>query len=278
MTRADIFMANQTARTAMLRTIRDTLASSPPDRHSAGHGTAPQGSPVHGTSSANGGGPPHRVDQDTLLATFQSQLTALGATSACVPTVAQDAAEIQAALRAYHDAATTAGILSGSLRVGYSDAAVVNDAVTALDAQEPMLATLQPFTALSRDALFALDVGITGVQWGVAETGTLVISTAAERNRLLSLIPALHVAIVSRSAIQETLAEVLAEIHEDSHPSSSTASTLYSASPRPMPDRAVTLITGPSRTSDIELTLVIGVHGPRQLHVIVLDDISPRLS
>jgi L-lactate dehydrogenase complex protein LldG len=99
--------------------------------------------------------------------------------------------------------------------------------------------------------IFRFDVGITTVQAAIAETGTLVLDSTQERHRLVSLVPPVHIAIVDASKIYETLGEVLAFIHKNE------------ISP------AVTFITGPSRTADIELTLTVGVHGPQELYVII---------
>jgi L-lactate dehydrogenase complex protein LldG len=109
---------------------------------------------------------------------------------------------------------------------------------------------IEPSTA----GIFEIDVGITTAQAAIAETGTLVLDSSRERNRLVSLVPPVHIAIVDASSIFQTLGEALAFIHQDGN-----------ISP------AVTFITGPSRTADIELTLAIGVHGPQQLYVIVND-------
>jgi L-lactate utilization protein LutC len=100
--------------------------------------------------------------------------------------------------------------------------------------------------------LFELDVGITGVQAAIAETGTLVLDSSVERNRLVSLVPPIHIAILDASRIYPTLADVLALLQSGDEVSA-----------------AITFITGPSRTADIELTLAIGVHGPQELYVIV---------
>ena len=100
--------------------------------------------------------------------------------------------------------------------------------------------------------IFGFDVGISNAQAGIAETGTLVLDSARERHRLVSLVPPVHIAIIKASAIVETLGEALALLRDDKE-----------ISP------AITFITGPSRTADIELTLAIGVHGPQQLYVIV---------
>ena len=100
--------------------------------------------------------------------------------------------------------------------------------------------------------IFGFDVGITNAQAAIAETGTLVLDSAHERHRLVSLVPPVHIAIVDASTIYATLGETLAMLQNGKE-----------LSP------AVTFITGPSRTADIELTLTIGVHGPQELYVII---------
>ena len=100
--------------------------------------------------------------------------------------------------------------------------------------------------------IFRFDVGITSAQAAIAETGTLVLDSAHERHRLVSLVPPVHIAIVSASTICETVGDALTLLRKK-----------HEISP------AVTFITGPSRTADIELTLTVGVHGPQELYVII---------
>ena len=100
--------------------------------------------------------------------------------------------------------------------------------------------------------IFRFDVGISTAQAAIAETGTLILDSAHERHRLVSLVPPVHIAIINASRICETLAEALVLLRTEKEISPT-----------------VTFITGPSRTADIELTLTIGVHGPRELYVIV---------
>ena len=104
----------------------------------------------------------------------------------------------------------------------------------------------------SASDLFSVEVGITTAQAAIAETGTLVLDSSFERNRLISLVPPIHIAIVDARHIHQTLGETLSVLQGDTE-----------VSP------IVTFITGPSRTGDIELTLTIGVHGPQELYVIV---------
>jgi L-lactate dehydrogenase complex protein LldG len=105
----------------------------------------------------------------------------------------------------------------------------------------------------SRDELFSSDLGITTAQWAIAETGTLVLESGAERHRLVSLVPPVHVCLLRASTIRRSMAEILELADVDTNP-------------------AITFVTGASRTSDIELTLAIGVHGPGELYVIVIQD------
>jgi len=108
-----------------------------------------------------------------------------------------------------------------------------------------------------RERLFAADLGVSGAQAGIAETGSLVLDAQAELHRLVSLVPPVHVAILRAAAIVTDLGQTLSALDRSGDPG------------------AVTLITGPSRTADIELELVIGVHGPRELHAIVLEESGP---
>ena len=118
----------------------------------------------------------------------------------------------------------------------------------------PVLSRLLPESEIAPNAseIFGFDVGVSTAQAAIAETGTLVLDSACERHRLVSLVPPVHVAIIDAATIFHTLGEALAFVYRNND-----------ISP------AVTFITGPSRTADIELTLAIGVHGPQELYVII---------
>jgi len=134
-------------------------------------------------------------------------------------------------------------------RIAVSDSAIVRSAAVAAAANAVIH---EDPTAVK---LFACDVGITEAQWALAETGTLVLESDKETNRLTSLVPDVHICILQAENIRSAMGEVLAMLDVAANP-------------------VVTFITGPSRTSDIELTLAIGVHGPRDLFVIVVADCS----
>ncbi len=110
-----------------------------------------------------------------------------------------------------------------------------------------------PNSAQTRPAWFAADVGISAVDFLIAETGSLVLASRPGQPRSLSLLPPIHIAIAQRSQIVPDLFDLFERQSPDAMPS------------------ALTLITGPSKTGDIELRLVTGVHGPGTVHVIVIE-------
>jgi len=201
------------ARHQILRSIRANLAASAPSAPAA---------PVPR--------PPSQREQDAdLVSRFTTQLEAVGAQWTLVR------GEVEAA-RALRRILADAG----AKRVAGSDAPLVARLLT------------ESLVDLSRDELFTCDAGVTTAQWGIAETGTLVLESVRERSRLASLVPPVHVAVLSTACIVASLGDALARLDVTSH--------------------AITLITGPSRTSDIELTLVVGVHGPQMVHVLLLEE------
>jgi L-lactate dehydrogenase complex protein LldG len=101
------------------------------------------------------------------------------------------------------------------------------------------------------------DLGLTGVEYAVAASGTIVVAASPIHPRSASLLPLIHVAVVRRDQLLPDLAALADRIRQD------------------YPERlssGLALITGPSRTADIEQTLSIGVHGPGELHVLLLGD------
>jgi L-lactate utilization protein LutC len=100
-----------------------------------------------------------------------------------------------------------------------------------------------------RDAAFAADVGISGVDHLVAETGSLALNTRPDQPRGLSLLPPVHIAVADQSQLLPDLFDLFE---------------------RGEPPSCLTLITGPSKTGDIELRLVTGVHGPGEVHVVLI--------
>ncbi len=114
--------------------------------------------------------------------------------------------------------------------------------------------------ASRRERLFAADLGVAAPDWAIAETGSLVYVADAGQMRSTSLLPPVHLAVVERSRVVSDLLEL-----PDKLGGRSVGRVL---------PRNVAIVTGPSKTGDIELRLTTGVHGPGELHVLILDDTS----
>ncbi|UFJ38932.1 lactate utilization protein C [Brevibacillus humidisoli] len=108
-----------------------------------------------------------------------------------------------------------------------------------------------------RSVAAAADLGITTAELGVAETGTVVLFNGGRRGRTVSLLPPNYLVILREERIVPTLADVMAHIREEA------ASGLPAC---------INLITGPSRTGDIEGDLAFGVHGPGRVRIILLKE------
>jgi L-lactate dehydrogenase complex protein LldG len=106
--------------------------------------------------------------------------------------------------------------------------------------------------AAPRDAQAACEVGVTGVDAAIAETGTLALVSSADHPRTASLLPPVHVAVVRDEQLVPSLRAAFRRL----------GSAIPAAS-------AVNLVTGPSRTADVELQLTLGVHGPGEVVVVL---------
>jgi len=160
--------------------------------------------------------------------------------------LATDVSALKAIVRAVIPAHATVakaltGRLSSRLRAPLSDLAP--QGCSWIEVEEP-------------DArLFALQAAITDVDSAIAETGSIVLSSSRQCRRLISLIAEIHIALIWPEQIVSDLLDWCQGWGEAA--ASGAAGGL-------------TIISGPSKTADIELNLVIGVHGPYQLHLIVM--------
>jgi len=161
----------------------------------------------------------------------------------------------------------------GGKAVLAGDGAEARQYVAQLTCGRPAVASLSPFlescgidelpgvrrrfrdAAELRAACAAAEFGITGADYALAETGTLALFSSREEARLISLLPPVHVALLPASRLLTGLDELLGLVPDPAGVSS-----------------ALVLITGPSRTADIEQILVRGVHGPGEIHVIVVNE------
>jgi L-lactate dehydrogenase complex protein LldG len=124
--------------------------------------------------------------------------------------------------------------------------------VTELDwASQPLLETSVGGTDGSHPT------SVTGAFAGIAETGTLALTSSATGPTLLNFLPETHIAIVDAKELAGSYEDLWARLKAE-----------YGAD---MP-RTLNLVTGPSRSGDIEQTILMGAHGPKRLHIILVDD------
>ncbi len=107
--------------------------------------------------------------------------------------------------------------------------------------------------AAIRARIARCDLGLAEADYGIASTATLAVAADATRPGALTLLPPISVVILRAERIVPDLAAMFAQL-----------------GPATLAERRLTLITGPSRTADIEKRIVMGVHGPRALHVILV--------
>jgi hypothetical protein len=117
---------------------------------------------------------------------------------------------------------------------------------------DPLVASLDPGSLGRVTAPAEAAAGITSAVFGVAATGTLVLTYGAGRSRATGLLPDLHIALLPADCILATLDEAVARIYAGEVP------------------RAMTLVTGASATSDIEKIRVVGAHGPRKVAAVIV--------
>ncbi|MCG3127675.1 MAG: hypothetical protein CHACPFDD_02542 [Phycisphaerae bacterium] len=136
---------------------------------------------------------------------------------------------------------------------------VLEHAVAALPGVREHVA--EAFELLPADAgdesLYTADAGVTTVRAGVAETGSIVVVSGAGHWRGLSLLPPIHVAVLDAAEIVADLWDFFDGLAGEAH------------TPTGLPSN-VTIISGPSKTADIEGILVKGVHGPREVEIVVV--------
>jgi L-lactate dehydrogenase complex protein LldG len=152
-------------------------------------------------------------------------------------------------------------VADGGQAMRVPDAAAARSAVAALVGRDatlcfwdgdPLVRSIEPATLGTVAPAADAQTGITGAAFGVAATGTVVLTYGEGRSRATGLLPDLHIALVAADLVLPTLDEAIARIYAAEVP------------------RAMTLVTGASATSDIEKIRVVGAHGPRKVAVIVI--------
>ena len=176
------------------------------------------------------------VDLESRIASFRTRIEALAGETCLAPSPEQARAAVAAAVEGKTAVASNAPFLA---ECGIPGLAGVRSGIT-----DP---------AELRRQCAAADVGITSADYALADTGTLVMLSSLQEARLVSLLPPAHIAVVPRGRILTGLDE------------------LFSLLPRPAEQTSsMVLITGPSRTADIEQILVRGVHGPGRVTVVIV--------
>jgi L-lactate dehydrogenase complex protein LldG len=117
-------------------------------------------------------------------------------------------------------------------------------------------AHIEVLTENLREQAHRLHTGLTLADWGIAETGTLVHKSSSEDLRLATMLTETHIAVLPLSRLQPETTALEAELNGLMH----------------SPPNYLAFITGASRTADIERVLTLGVHGPLELHVLLLKD------
>ena len=107
-------------------------------------------------------------------------------------------------------------------------------------------------------------MGITGADYAIAETGSVVVLPRRGLSRLVSVVPPVHVAIVRPEDVLGDLDDLFALRRLEFHRNGTQGNADLGS--------YMNFITGPSRTADIEQTIVVGVHGPREVHMVLLDE------
>jgi L-lactate dehydrogenase complex protein LldG len=115
--------------------------------------------------------------------------------------------------------------------------------------------TADTLTGTRKHEMALCDLGITEADFLLPETGTIVLHSSAEMPRAVSLLPRIHLAIVRPEMLRPDMHQVFAEGKDNNY---------------------LVFITGPSRTADIELTTTLGVHGPKELFVWIVEDKQPK--
>ena len=122
----------------------------------------------------------------------------------------------------------------------------------------PDIQNLLPNVFLNREPYAEMDAAITECEFLVARTGSVLISSASYGGRQLNVFPPVHIVIAKRSQLVPFVTDALQALQEK----------YLGALPS-----LVSLISGPSRTADIEKTLVMGAHGPRELYVFIAENL-----
>lgn len=195
--------------------------------------------------------PPPVAGTEAMTAVFRARLEALGGTMDVVAGAEEARQAAVAIARRAGDDERLFVAWSDDPLAGAVAAALVAEGWRRIDHTESRNAADRTAHGLE---LARCAVGLTGADAALASTGSLVLHTGEGRGRLTSLLPPVHIALVPSGRLVWDLAHWL-----HTSPKIDLSSNLV-------------IVTGPSRTADIEMTLTRGVHGPRDVHVVLVND------
>lgn len=194
--------------------------------------------------------PPH----DDLVAQFAAELAALdGTPHQCVDN--EEALEVIRGILQTHQAISAITWDIQEIDLPGLEALFVQEGVKLLDGSA---VNMRSNRVAHMQHLEAASICISGAEAGIAESGTVVLRSGGGRPRLASLLASVHIAVLRRSDIVRGLGEALVTLQARYGPDIFADSS------------ALMFVTGPSRTGDIEQTLVKGVHGPGEVHVVLV--------
>jgi L-lactate dehydrogenase complex protein LldG len=193
-----------------------------------------------------GGGarPGETPDRKALADLFEAKATAASAVVKRVASVAETAPQVVSFMK---EAGVSSAVISGEEIIG---AAGIPKALTKAGME---VISLSADPAAHKEACFTAGAGITGVAYGIAETGTLAMVFDKASPRLVSHAPFCHIALLRAEDVLPDTETLFARLME-----------------RKISPSALALVTGPSMTADIALTVVRGIHGPGKLLILLI--------
>ncbi|MGH7320576.1 MAG: LutC/YkgG family protein [Candidatus Rokuibacteriota bacterium] len=196
---------------------------------------------------------------EALLARFQAEAERVGVGFSRAATIADAGAIVLSLATARH---VRRVVTWGRRALGLTSAVAARLRQAEMEVLEASPEEIAPEARLRlRELLAGADLGLTGVDLAIAETGSLVLASGIGKGRGVSLLPPCHLALFGRDQLVAGLDEA-GVILEAWH----TAPTAGGGA-------NIVFITGPSRTADIELTLTRGVHGPGEVHAVFVDSL-----
>ena len=200
--------------------------------------------------------------RDQMLATIRNALGPAGSQNEHQPACPADRARAAATAAQFEESFK---VLGGEVfhAANIDEARATIDRIVAgrsyLASPAPIVEACGFSTPFSREAAASAHFGISSADFALADTGSLVFLSESGESRLISLLPPHHIAVLEKEKIVSGLDQLFARVP---HPAARSSSMV--------------IVTGPSRTGDIEMRLVRGVHGPGEVTVIIVDDVTRR--